>query len=123
MHKIIGGHHALHAIPWQVSIKRSLKNNTHICGGTILDPSTILSAAHCFAAYQEQIDNGLIMYIMAGSIDRDSKEGQVSMKSCLGSVFAHILVLFRTFNALFGLFFDPFPNLNWFFLDSVFWSL
>ena len=78
MHTIVGGHQALHPIPWQVSI---LKNKTSICGGTILDPSTILSAAHCFSFYREQIDNGVIMYIMAGSIDRDSKEGQVSMKS------------------------------------------
>ena len=36
---------AVSNIPWQVQI---LVDDTYVCGGTILDNLTILSAAHCF---------------------------------------------------------------------------
>ena len=42
--RIINGKSAESPIPWQVHV-HSLKG---ICGGTILDEETILSAAHCF---------------------------------------------------------------------------
>ena len=43
--RIVGGVEAESNIPWQVLI---FINNEFMCGGTILDPMTILSAAHCF---------------------------------------------------------------------------
>ena len=42
--RIINGKSAESPIPWQVHV-HSFKG---ICGGTILDEETILSAAHCF---------------------------------------------------------------------------
>ena len=48
--EIVGGQIAPSPIPWQVSVQFA---GTHICGGTILDTSTILSAAHCFHGYED----------------------------------------------------------------------
>ena len=42
---------AVEPIPWQVSIRES--NNEHLCGGTILDSKTVMSAAHCFNMNQD----------------------------------------------------------------------
>ena len=33
-----------HSWPWQVNIERDGK---HICGGSLIDPSWVLTAAHC----------------------------------------------------------------------------
>ena len=60
----------LSPIPWQVSVQFA---GTHICGGTILDTSTILSAAHCFHGYGDSVDG---FYIRAGS-RKWSSGGQV----------------------------------------------
>ena len=36
-------------IPWQVSLRyENWGNYKHFCGGTILDSTTILTAAHCY---------------------------------------------------------------------------
>ena len=43
--RIVGGQNAQTAIPWQVAVYPSMKT---LCGGTILDSTTILCAAHCF---------------------------------------------------------------------------
>ena len=43
--RIVGGVSAESPIPWQVSI---IIDMAMLCGGTILDDTTILSAAHCF---------------------------------------------------------------------------
>ena len=64
--RIVGGESAPSMIPWQVWIPEAL------CGGTILDSCTILSAAHCGG-----IKNGT--YIRAGSLKRNSG-GQVSQR-------------------------------------------
>ncbi|CAN7938211.1 unnamed protein product, partial [Ixodes hexagonus] len=43
--RIVGGRNALPAeFPWQVSLQR---NGYHFCGGSIISPSIILTAAHC----------------------------------------------------------------------------
>ena len=42
--RIAGGQKAPSMIPWQVSI---INITTHLCGGTILDECTILTAASC----------------------------------------------------------------------------
>lgn len=44
--RVVGGETAsVDSWPWQVSIQY---NKQHICGGSILDPHWILTAAHCF---------------------------------------------------------------------------
>ncbi|XP_043338615.1 transmembrane protease serine 4 isoform X1 [Cervus canadensis] len=44
--RVVGGKEAsVDSWPWQVSIQY---NKQHICGGSILDPHWILTAAHCF---------------------------------------------------------------------------
>ena len=58
--RIVGGQDAPSPIPWQVYIEG--------CGATILDSTTLLSAAHCYFIIGESI--------RAGSIKRGS-EGQV----------------------------------------------
>ena len=49
--KIVGGNPAVkNSIPWQVAIIDGGISNEQFCGGTIIGPKTILSAAHCFAS-------------------------------------------------------------------------
>ena len=67
--RIVGGQNAPSMIPWQVAI---FKDTNFICGGTILDECTILTAASCniiwlFSGY----------FIRAGSTDKISG-GQVN---------------------------------------------
>ena len=69
--EIVGGNITLSPIPWQVSVQFE---GLHICGGTILDTYTILSAAHCFDDYGDSVEG---FYIRAGSRKRSSG-GQVS---------------------------------------------
>ena len=48
--KIINGQDAVSPIPWQVRLIVTFNSlgQSFLCGGTILDEETILSAAHCF---------------------------------------------------------------------------
>ncbi|XP_051257255.1 transmembrane protease serine 2 isoform X1 [Dicentrarchus labrax] len=49
--RIVGGTEAVNgAWPWQVSLQIY---NQHICGGSIISPYWILSAAHCFHTYSD----------------------------------------------------------------------
>ena len=66
--RIVGGEFAPSMIPWQVFV---LSGTGLLCGGTIIDACTILSAAHC-----EINTNG---NIRAGSLDRNSG-GQVCQR-------------------------------------------
>ena len=69
--EIVGGQDAPSPIPWQVSVRSW---NSHFCGATILDASTLLCAAHCFDGQTE-----LGKSIRAGSTQRTSG-GQVNFK-------------------------------------------
>ena len=46
--EIVGGQIAPSPIPWQVSLQ---SGGSHFCAATILDDSTLLSAAHCFDGF------------------------------------------------------------------------
>ena len=72
--EIVGGQIAPSPIAWQVSVQLE---GTHICGGTILDAYTILSAAHCFDGFGDSVEG---FYIRAGS-RKWSSGGQVCQLS------------------------------------------
>ena len=65
INRIAGGEDAPFPIPWQVHV---YVNGVPICGGTILDETTILSAAQCFRlGYLNSTINAGIT--MEGSLD------------------------------------------------------
>lgn len=46
--------------PWQVAIlKKDPKESVYVCGGTLIDGSHILTAAHCVKTYVPQIIGSL----------------------------------------------------------------
>jgi hypothetical protein len=59
--RIVGGQEAPSPIPWQVYKGAG-------CGGTILDSSTILSAAHCFRYVGESIRAGSLNRYSGGQV-------------------------------------------------------
>jgi trypsin len=67
--EIVGGQLAPSPIPWQAAIQQG---DSFICGATILDTFSLLSAAHCF--YGKNSTNEFS--IRAGSIEK-SNGGQV----------------------------------------------
>ena len=72
--EIVGGQLAPSPIPWQAAIQRG---NSFICGASILDAFSILSAAHCF--YGKNLSDSFS--IRAGSIEKSSG-GQVRFLIC-----------------------------------------
>ncbi len=69
-HKIVGGGTTpITSHPWQVSIySNSIPGQPHYCGGSIIRPRIILTAAHCvFSPSPFQLGDG----INAGSSDKD----------------------------------------------------
>merc|ERR1719435_749746 len=70
--RIVGGQAAESPIPWQVSVRQCQQGFCHFCGGTILDATTVMSAAHCFTQGQSMSGN----YITAGVKDRNDNSGQ-----------------------------------------------
>lgn len=65
---IVGGTPAaLGEFPWQVSLNYQ---NSHVCGGSIIAPTKILTAAHCV----DFIKNANSLRIVTGTID--SSRGQ-----------------------------------------------
>lgn len=68
--RIVGGDTASQPIAYQISLRRY---GNHRCGGTILDPKTVLSAAHCF----DKSETASSFSVKAGFIKRGSLNGQV----------------------------------------------
>jgi len=70
--RIVGGEAAALPIPWQVSVRDCQSGTCHFCGGTILDETTVMSAAHCFTTGQSMSG----FYITAGVVNRNDNNGQ-----------------------------------------------
>ena len=62
INRIVGGKDAPRPIPWQVAW------NEGNCGGTILDSTTILSAAHCGFTIGESIRAGSLKKLSGGQV-------------------------------------------------------
>merc|ERR1711962_738923 len=67
--RIVGGEAAAKPIPWQVAVRQG---NWQFCGGSILDETTIMCAAHCFTKGQSM--SGIS--IRAGVKDKNDNSGQ-----------------------------------------------
>jgi len=70
--RIVGGQAAESPIGWQVSVRQCQSGGCHFCGGTILDATTVMSAAHCFTTGQSMSG----FYITAGVKNRNDNSGQ-----------------------------------------------
>ena len=70
--RIIHGHRANTPIPWQVSIQTS--RGDHFCGGTILDKTTVVTAAHCLDG-----KDYTKTYIIAGKVSKNSNNDGVGI--------------------------------------------
>jgi len=73
--EIVGGEEAApHSIPWQVSLRRS-SDGSHFCGGTVLGPNHVVSAAHCTVIWDSPDE----VVVVAGEHDRSVDEGTEQM--------------------------------------------
>ena len=70
--RIVGGQAAEAPIGWQVSVRQCQQGFCHFCGGTILDETTVMSAAHCFTNGQSMSG----FYVTAGVVNRHDNSGQ-----------------------------------------------
>ncbi|TKC35915.1 hypothetical protein EI555_020735, partial [Monodon monoceros] len=82
--RVVGGENAVpHSWPWQISLQY-LKNGVwrHTCGGTLITPSHVLTAAHC-------ISNTLTYRVALGknNLEVENEEGSVFMG--VDTIFVH----------------------------------
>jgi len=69
--KIVGGHEAVpHSIPWQVSLRRR-SDNFHFCGGSVVGPTSVLTAAHCTEIWDYETD----VMVVVGEHSQHTDEG------------------------------------------------
>ncbi|XP_019641765.1 PREDICTED: trypsin-1-like [Branchiostoma belcheri] len=67
--RIVGGNDANHgAWPWQVSLRYLAHSDFHFCGGALVHPQWVVTAAHC-------VDDGDRPYVTLGESSRSSNDG------------------------------------------------
>lgn len=60
--RIVGGFEIdIKDVPWQVSLQ---KNGSHFCGGSIISPKWILTAAHCMYVFHFSPNQNLLLELM-----------------------------------------------------------
>lgn len=81
--RIIGGKNALsHSWPWQASLQLKSKS---ACGGAILSPLWVISAAHCFRRYNK----ASFWTVLAGKHDLDNPKENSQQVVAVSRVIAH----------------------------------
>ena len=89
MSRIIAGSDAPGVVPWQVSLRGEGmypdKPGDHICGGTILNPTTILTASHCYPEAESQINQEIKeglnnIWVVAGAMKLSDTNVQVRIE-------------------------------------------
>jgi len=68
---IVGGEEAVpHSIPWQVSLRRAA-DNFHFCGGSVVGPNHVVSAAHCTVIWNDPSE----VVVVAGAHNKVNPDG------------------------------------------------
>ena len=71
--RIVGGQPAMPGqFPWQVYLRIVTSGGDMLCGGSILNPNWILTAAHCISNEQSGMYMANQIEVIAGSLDRFS---------------------------------------------------
>uniref|UniRef100_A0A3Q2PEK9 Ovochymase 1 n=1 Tax=Fundulus heteroclitus TaxID=8078 RepID=A0A3Q2PEK9_FUNHE len=81
--RIIGGQEAwAHSWPWQVSLRFS---SMPACGGAIIGPQWVISAAHCFLRYNKES----LWEVVAGKHDLDKPDEPGEQLVGISRIFSH----------------------------------
>ncbi|TDG50972.1 hypothetical protein AWZ03_002627 [Drosophila navojoa] len=74
--RVVGGSPAIFgAYPWQISLQL---NGRHFCGGSLIEPDLVLTAAHCLLGNENNVDE---LEIRAGTLMKSSGGSTAAVKS------------------------------------------
>ncbi|XP_030576884.1 plasminogen-like isoform X2 [Archocentrus centrarchus] len=81
--RLVGGCEATpHSWPWQISLRTSA--GTHFCGGTLIDPQWVLTAAHCLERSSRTSAYKVLLGIHTETATESSKQERRLEKMVLG---------------------------------------
>lgn len=91
LERIVGGQPAITGqFPWQVYLRVTTSQGEMLCGGSILNPNWILTAAHCVSSEQDGSYTAKQIEVIAGTLTRTStsldRDRQSRLADC---VFKH----------------------------------